>query len=112
MPEGPECRRISENLAHFSNGKVITAVSALSGRYVKSAIEGLASASFPTKIDGWGVKGKFIYAVLDNSFAIWNTLGMSGSWKTEYSKHARVKIDFADGDVLYFTDARNFYYSR
>jgi len=108
IPEGPECRRITDNLAKFSTGKIITAITPLSGRYLKKPIEGLSTVNLPAKVEGWGVKGKFIFAALDGDQFIWNTLGMSGSWKTERSSHARVMIEFQDGDVLYFTDARNF----
>lgn len=108
MPEGPECRRISQNLADFSTGKTITAITALSGRYVKKPIEGLSNVKLPAKVEGWGVKGKFIFAQLEGDQYIWNTLGMSGSWRTERTSHSRVMIEFQNGDVMYFTDARNF----
>lgn len=35
-------------------------------------------------------------------------LAMSGNFKTEPHKHARVKFEFADESALYFTDARRF----
>jgi formamidopyrimidine-DNA glycosylase len=110
MPEGPECRRIGENLAKFCSNKMLTSIEILSGRYTKNLPTGfeLLANQLPIGVVGIGVHGKFIYWILREEFSIWNTLGMSGSWRTEPSKHARVKINFSDGNCIYFTDQRNF----
>ncbi len=110
MPEGPECRRIGENLAKFCSNKMLTSIEILSGRYTKNLPTGfeLLANQLPIGVVGIGVHGKFIYWILREEFSIWNTLGMSGSWRKEPSKHARVKINFSDGNCIYFTDQRNF----
>ena len=56
---------------------------------------------------GVGVHGKFIYWILQNELSVWNTLGMTGNWSTEHTKHSRVKFNLSDGAV-YFNDMRNF----
>ena len=110
MPEGPECRRIAEGLAKVVSGKKVTNIKILSGRYLKKEISGLEKFvdSLPLGIVGAGVHGKFIYMICENEFSIWNTLGMSGSWKTSQGKHSRVRIDMSDGSAVYFDDMRNF----
>ena len=110
MPEGPECRRIAEGLAKVVSGKKITNVEVISGRYMKKEISGFAKfkENLPLGVAGAGVHGKFIYLICENEYSLWNTLGMSGSWKIEQSKHSRVRFDLSDGGHVYFEDMRNF----
>ena len=109
MPEGPECRRIAEDLAKYLTHKKIEKIEVLSGRYEKKSITGYQDFvdSLPLKIAGVGVHGKFIYWILEKQFSIWNTLGMTGSWSFEKGKHSRLKIE-VDGVSVYFNDQRNF----
>ena len=67
----------------------------------------LFQQSLPLKINKVNCKGKFIWFQLDDNWSIWNTLGMSGGWKTEPIKHSDVKISVDDLD-LWFTDQRHF----
>lgn len=110
MPEGPECRRIAEQLAQKVSGKTLVDIRVMSGRYTKKEITGLTElkSRLPIGVAGAGVHGKFIYIICEGEYSIWNTLGMSGSWKTMPSKHARVALEFSDGTIVYFTDMRNF----
>lgn len=110
MPEGPECRRIAEGLAMVISGKKITGVEILGGRYTKKEISGLEKfkENLPLRVAGAGVHGKFIYVICEKEFSIWNTLGMSGSWKIKQGKHSRVKFILSDGSAVYFDDMRNF----
>jgi DNA-formamidopyrimidine glycosylase len=110
MPEGPECRRIAEGLAKVISGKKITGVTVLSGRYTKAKISGFSKfvECLPLGVAGAGVHGKFIYLICEKEFSVWNTLGMSGSWKTQKGKHSRVQFDLSDGTSVYFDDMRNF----
>ncbi len=59
------------------------------------------------KIAGAGCHGKFIFIILENEWAIWNTLGMSGTWSGTRNKHSRVKICLG-GESIFFNDIRNF----
>jgi DNA-formamidopyrimidine glycosylase len=110
MPEGPEVKRMGRDLAEKISGKTLTEVSVISGRYTKKPILGAENMMgiLPTKIIGVGVHGKFIYILSSSGVNIWNTLGMTGRWSSEKTKHARVKFSFSDSDPVFFEDIRNF----
>jgi len=110
VPEGPECRMIAESLAKEISGKKIINVEILSGRYVKNEMSGLAhlKEALPLRVAGAGVHGKFIYWLCEGEFSVWNTLGMSGTWRKEQSSHSRVRFDFSEGSSIFFEDMRNF----
>jgi len=109
-PEGAEVKLFGESLASVVSGKSLTAVDVVSGRYTKSNVEGLDlfKARLPTKIVGVGVHGKFIYWIATNDVFIYNTLGMTGSWSLEETKHSRVVFDLEGGVRVFFNDQRNF----
>lgn len=110
MPEGPECRRIAEDLAKVTSGRILESVNILSGRYTNKLPTGFEQLkeSLPIGVVGVGVHGKFIYWILKKEFSIWNTLGMTGSWSSSKTDHSRAEFKFSDGDSIYFNDARNF----
>ena len=111
MPEGPECKKIAEELAKFVSNKTITKINILSGRYTKKSPSSFdaINENLPIQVAGVGVHGKFIYWILDKEFSIWNTLGMTGSWNTDPGrKHNRLEFVLNDGSRLYFSDPRNF----
>ncbi len=110
MPEGPECRAIAEGLARAVSNKELISVEVISGRYTKNEISGLTEfkRNLPLRIAGAGVHGKFIYLICEKEYSIWNTLGMSGSWKLVKNDHSRVQLQFSDGSSVYFEDMRNF----
>ena len=110
VPEGPECRTVADGLNTFLTGKRITGINILSGRYARhGGPDGLVefSATLPAKVVGASCHGKFIYIHMDNGWNLWCTLGMTGSWRTVETTHARVALDTEDG-TAYFTDMRNF----
>ena len=110
MPEGPECHHICDILKSRLVGKTIICVEVLSGRYVRHGDpEGwsLLEGSFHY-IRDIGVKGKFIYFVLGDEISIFNTLGMTGQWCSEYDIHCRVVFHLDSGESVYFRDIRNF----
>tara|TARA_B100000674_G_scaffold490570_1_gene506777 strand:- start:1446 stop:2273 length:828 start_codon:yes stop_codon:yes gene_type:complete len=110
MPEGPEVRRMSQDLASVLTEKTLEEINVLSGRYTKKDIVGLTEINrvLPTKILGAGCHGKFIYALTSSGFNIWNTLGMSGRWSKKRTKHSRVELKIREEDSVYFEDIRNF----
>jgi len=109
MPEGPECRRNAEGLARRVSGQVLESITIETGRYTKKPPSGLDGviANLPAEVVGAGVHGKFIYWILKNDLFIWSTLGMTGQWSTERSKHTRLSFDLGNGSVFY-NDQRNF----
>lgn len=110
MPEGPEVRRMAQDLASVVSEKTLVGINVLTGRYTKKDISGYTeiNAVLPTKIIGAGCHGKFIYILTSSGFNIWNTLGMSGRWTKRKTTHSRVEFQLKDADPLYFEDVRNF----
>lgn len=113
MPEGPECRIITDQLHESLVGKTLRAVTILSGRYERHGDpKGLVDFSrrLPLTCLYVSCKGKFIHLAFQDQSgirSIWNTLGMTGYWARKQDLHARVRFEFDSGD-LYFCDARNF----
>ena len=85
---------------------MIKSVKVLSGRYLKKPIKNL-NILVDKEIQSFDCKGKFIWIDLDDVI-IFNTLGMTGNWSREKSKHSRVEFTFYENDTLYFNDIRNF----
>lgn len=113
MPEGPECTIVARQLHSVINGKIISNIEILTGRYLKKEPDGFtqyldyAINEEPQKVLGVNNKGKFIYWIT-SSGVIFSTLGMTGTYKTEDNKYARVRWDFEEGFSVYYSDMRNF----
>ncbi len=109
MPEGPECRKYGQDLARRISGKTLNSIEIMSGRYIKKPPTGIEvfNNHLPMSIVGAGTHGKFIYWILGEELSIWSTLGMTGSWSSDPTKHSRVKFILNDGPV-YYNDQRNF----
>tara|TARA_B100000214_G_scaffold359731_1_gene321451 strand:+ start:274 stop:1080 length:807 start_codon:yes stop_codon:yes gene_type:complete len=110
MPEGPEVRKISEDLAVRLSNRTIMSAEIISGRYQKHGLpDGFDQMldNLPVRIVGAGCHGKFIFIILDGGSSIWCTLGMTGTWSEKRGKHSRVMFRLDDGDV-FFNDMRNF----
>lgn len=113
MPELPEVTRIAVGLnTRLQNSKILD-VKIHSGRYSRHGWpEGLKDfvSDLPVVVTEVTSKGKFILIKTENdsrTWWIWNTLGMSGSWKVEKSKHSHVEF-ISDKGSTYFEDMRNF----
>ena len=110
MPEGPECRTIGIQLAKRVSNRQLRDIKILSGRYEKTGPPtGFKKIvdRIPIGILGAGVHGKFLFFLLEGEWSIWSTLGMSGSWTNDPTKHSRVELVLDDGSI-FFTDPRNF----
>lgn len=118
MPEGPEAKRIADQLSQFRGYKI--RVEGFGGRYATTPPDGfkefadstLESPRFVTNVNA---KGKFLYWELDDGWSIWNTLGMSGTYEQFPKKHAAMNLNLSrySGDVtrsacISFVDARHF----
>jgi DNA-formamidopyrimidine glycosylase len=110
MPEGPEVRRMSQDLARVVSEKTLVGINVISGRYTKKDIKGLTEINreLPTKIIGAGCHGKFIYVLTSSGHNIWNTLGMTGRWTNQRTKHSRIELQTEGEKSIYFEDVRNF----
>lgn len=110
MPEGPECTRTAKQVNRYVRGLTLVNVNVVSGRYTKKLPEGFDElmSFLPLKVNEVTVKGKFIYWLLDKEISIWTTLGMTGNFKLQPSKHTRLAYYFDDGSAVYYNDQRNF----
>lgn len=112
MPEGPEVKRMSEGLARRIEGRSITNVQILGGKWLKKPPTGIDLIKNELNNGAltceWvRVKGKFIYAKIGEIF-MWNTLGMSGGWRDERTKHSHFAIELSNCKTIYFDDVRRF----
>lgn len=91
------------------SSKTLTGTVILSGRYTKKPPDGFEDFSqhCPMTVIGTGVHGKFLYWLLEDERSIWNTLGLTGEWSEEPTKHSRIAFHLDDG-VIFYNDTRNF----
>ena len=111
MPEGPECRRLADEINCWLGGQVSASdLRIVSGRYLRKSIPGPSpfSSGVTQTLFQVGVKGKLIWWDLGPSVTLLNTLGMTGTWHTEgIGKHTRAVLETSKGQLL-FDDMRNF----
>ena len=120
MPEGPEVTIVTKQLDKEVRGWNLVNIKLLTGRYTRKEPDGFyefMSILYP-KYDGIYIhgicnKGKFIYWLCMDGI-IFSTLGMTGTYKAEDNKYARVRFDFRDNTPektrksIYYSDMRNF----
>ena len=110
MPEGPEVKTTVDFLKSYE-GKKLTKLTVLSGRYTKKPIDNINNPSWrlPLNLEVVECKGKFIYFCFKGDVFFFNTLGMTGMWSNNASKHSRIKFEFENESApLYYNDVRNF----
>lgn len=120
MPEGPEVANIAIQLNIKLSSHILNDIQYIGGRYINHGLPELHDEfveSLPLVVKEVEFKGKLIIFVLENKYGdkwwIFNTLGMSGGWNLEKSKHSHIIFNFCDkgkGDdfQIYFTDQRRF----
>jgi formamidopyrimidine-DNA glycosylase len=121
MPEGAEVRTIVDQIKKIENSKIIK-LDLIGGRFktkpdisLSKFQEELNNCQYPI-IKAINCKGKFIYWKLSDSTNLISTLGMSGAWQFNPSKHSGVGIHlslpFEPGinirEIIYFNDTRHF----
>ena len=109
MPEGPEVRKIAQQLARRVSGRTLLSIKIQSGRYKERSPSGwdVIINALPKNIVGAGCHGKFLYCICDDEHYIWSTLGMTGNWSEQHTQHSRIKFTLNDG-TIFFNDQRNF----
>lgn len=115
MPELPEVARTVLSLNQTIKGEVLEDVIVHSGRYAKHGNPvGLDDfiVDLPVKVEKVTFQGKLIIFEFTSycsgkTWWAWNTLGMSGGWRSEHSKHGHVELRTKSRSV-FFTDIRNF----
>jgi DNA-formamidopyrimidine glycosylase len=121
MPEGPEVTIMKNSLQTFKNSKLKEIV--FGNKKFKSKLTNLQQFenSLPLNIKEIKNKGKFLYILLSNDWAIGFTIGMTGNFwipniSSEYKtgegytynpKHNHVILKTTNGD-FYFNDPRRF----
>jgi formamidopyrimidine-DNA glycosylase len=116
MPEGPECTRTARQVDRAVRGKALVNLNFISGRYTKNLPAGFANFYIALEdnhlpVKGVFNKGKFIWWEFGDLFPIcymYTTLGMSGNFKLQPSKHTRIAFYFDDDTAVYYNDQRNF----
>ena len=108
MPEGPEVRRVYEDLRQEIGDSQVTQLQVFSGRFLKKRPVGLDQVVLPSRVVDGGVKGKFMWLEFQTGATMWITLGMSGYWSTELAPHSHFGIGIEDTRSLYFVDQRRF----
>lgn len=114
MPELPEVARTAIGLHQILEGTSLNEIIINSGRYSRHGNPpGLDefALDMPMKIERVEFFGKLIMFEFTSStnkkWWCWNTLGMSGGWRTSHTKHGHVEFQTDKGSV-WFTDVRNF----
>ena len=112
MPEGPEVKRLTNELNEKLSNNIIKDISIIGGKYSKKSITDMHKL-IGLKIMSINCYGKFIYWNFYNSdIVMFNTLGMTGWWEYNDTLDNNVKhnnVKFIIGDiVIYFNDMRNF----
>jgi DNA-formamidopyrimidine glycosylase len=109
MPEGPEVKRNALALSKMISKSRLKKFDIISGRYTRNVLYGHEkfSAELACDVIGAGCHGKFIYVIFNNGWNLWSTLGMTGIWSENESKHTRVCMQTSKGNVFY-NDIRNF----
>mgnify|MGYP001194917232 CR=1 FL=1 len=64
-------------------------------------------SALPLQIESVQCKGKFIYFTLENGWTVWNTLGMSGTWRKNKVKHTMLTFHTSKGK-MHYKDMRRF----
>lgn len=108
MPEGPEIRRMADQLRPLLLDKQLTGVEVLSGRYVRHAGTFKAAQQLPAEIIGVASTGKLLTWTFQDDQYLMASMAMTGRWTTYEDPYNRIKFTFSDGSCLYFNDIRNF----
>lgn len=120
MPEGPEVTRVARQLNTVVGNSFLNDIEPVSGRYTKK--EPIGYFDFMEYLSQGDLlvkkvtnKGKFIWWELEHEWFIYSTLGMSGNYKLENNKHARVKFQVTTVNSfetntfnIFYCDSRNF----
>ena len=108
MPEGPSVRLIAERLQKYLPGYYITNIGSNKDYNIHIQL--------PRQIRGVTVKGKKIIFMLDSDIYLVNSLGMTGDWGWERTKHSHLWLDLSrptpkglvTAGTAYYNDMRKF----
>jgi formamidopyrimidine-DNA glycosylase len=110
VPEGPEVKRITERINDFFQDTTLESIEVVVPRYGEKQLRGEVAefqSALPLQIESVQCKGKFIYFTLENGWTVWNTLGMSGTWRKNKVKHTMLTFHTSAGK-MHYKDMRRF----
>lgn len=129
MPESVEVYFMTQSLKEHVCGKILKSINVSSGRYLRKPETFSGYEEFvkclPLKISDVKCKGKFIYIEFDSEnnvsenkrWYLFNTLGMTGSWRIVEEIHSHVEFVFEDminetdgmeNKSIWFTDQQGY----
>ena len=113
MPELPEVARTAMSLNNAIQGKNLNEVIIHSGRYARHGDPfGLANfrEDLPAHVDEVNFCGKLILFEFTGKSGkkwwAWNTLGMSGGWRYDHTKHGHVEFKTDEGSMKFIDDEK------
>lgn len=116
MPEGPEVASIAKGLHKLLCDSSIDYIAIVGGRFEKLPPKQIEEVVFPLTVQRVYCKGKLIVFELQDglhrSLTAFSTLGMTGQWVIESSKHSALQFHYispagVEGS-LYYCDVRRF----
>jgi formamidopyrimidine-DNA glycosylase len=113
-PEGPEVFLFAQSLNRNLQGKFLENVD-LIGKYqdghdAPKNFEDLIE-NLPSIVTSVTSKGKLLIFTLENGYFLYSSLGMTGHWSEEITKHTHVILETVDKSISY-TDSRRFGHFR
>ncbi len=114
MPEGPEVKTITDRLHRVLQGKTVSNLRIHTREYAAKQMRNEFNEfrqALPLTVDSVNCKGKFIYWKFSDDWVVFNTLGMSGTWrfgKLKSLKGIHFTLEFSDGTQAHYRDNRRF----
>lgn len=114
MPEGPEVKTITDLLHRVLQGKTVSNLRIHTREYAAKQMRNEFNEfrqALPLTVDSVNCKGKFIYWKFSDEWVVFNTLGMSGTWrfgKLKSLKGVHFTLEFSDGTQAHYRDTRRF----
>jgi formamidopyrimidine-DNA glycosylase len=116
MPEGPEASFITQYIKDKFEGKILTNIKILKGRYVNHSPPnnyGTFAKQLPLKCQSVEKKGKVIFIYFEKEWCLISKLGMSGWWycpgdEPDWKPVSENIILQFQGEKLIFSDFRNY----
>jgi formamidopyrimidine-DNA glycosylase len=114
MPEGPEVKTITDRLHRVLQGKTVSNLRIHTREYAAKQMRNEFNEfrqALPLTVDSVNCKGKFIYWKFSDEWVVFNTLGMSGTWRfgnLKSLKGVHFTLEFSDGTQAHYRDTRRF----
>jgi len=123
MPESPEVKIMTGNIAALALGRTLVSVEVKENFLKRTKEMTTDQLNLPQQIVNVDCKGKFGYLILEDGSAIGISFGMTGNIRVpptedilqrrgeteeQYMKHCKIKFTLDGGSIFYFHCTRNF----